>query len=346
MCTKGMPQIVLLDSFDPSGVNDLCGVGYDPDSFFLWIYPCSSEDIQRYSTAGVLLSSVPAAGGSANAVDVEMAPEPLFIGATFVSEGQLLFINGETDSADIFAIDQGSGAVVDTLITSFGDFHVVGGSYHPDRNTFFLVQDNVPAEELENLIAEIDPLTGDTLQTFQVTDFFSVSFGDLEVGSSGNLFVVSSVEDSIAEFTPEGVMVKMHALPTDVSVLSGIALDCAMEEAWVVSTTGMVYHLGQFPCGEPSNTIDITNSKIKISTVSPNPFRDEFNISISMQQAASLRLTLSNIYGQEVQVIFDGRMEAVEKVFTSSANELAQGVYLLKAETNEFTATQSVVCVK
>jgi hypothetical protein len=63
--------------------------------------------------------------------------------------------------------------------------------------------------------------------------------------------VVSSIEDSMAEFTPLGSLVKKHGLPAGVSTLSGIAIDCAAGEAWVSSTSGNVYHLGQFPGGSP-----------------------------------------------------------------------------------------------
>src|SRR5690606_41173946 len=101
-----------------------------------------------------------------------------------------------------------------------------------------------------NRIAEVDPVSGDTLQTFSISDSFSVSYGDVDVSSvTGNLFVVSSIRDAIAEFTPDGAIVQLHELPVGVTVLSGIALDCGVEEAWVSSTGGVVTHLGRVRCG-------------------------------------------------------------------------------------------------
>jgi hypothetical protein len=246
-CFASFAQITLLGSFNPSGASSLCGIGYDPATSQVWIYGCSASTIQSYSASGTLLTSVTAPGGTANDVDVEMAPEELTINSSTVPAGQLLFVNGESNAAEIYAVNNVSGAIVATLNTAFGSSHVVGGSYHPVRNTFFMVQDNVPSSTLENLIAEVDPITGMVLQTFQITSVFNVSYGDVEVGANGNLFVVSSIEDSIAEFTPLGALVKMHALPAGVSTLSGIAIDCAAGEAWVSSTSGNVYHLGQFP---------------------------------------------------------------------------------------------------
>ncbi|MBK7966917.1 MAG: hypothetical protein IPK10_17740 [Bacteroidetes bacterium] len=255
---SNVDTINIVSSFNPSATGSLCGLGYDPDSSYLWIYGCSSATIQRYSTSGVLLGSVPVAGGAANDVDVEVAPVNLTLNTGSISKGQLLLVNGESGVADIFAYSKTTGLVTDTLITSFGNSHVVGGAYHELRNTFFLIQDNVPGAALENMVAEIHPVTGATLNTFQTTGVFNVSFGDIEVGANGNLFIVSSAQSGIAEYTPTGTFVKIHNLPAIVHDLSGIALDCNTNQAWVCTNGGVVYQLGQFPCGSiPTVRLDI-----------------------------------------------------------------------------------------
>lgn len=43
---------------------------------------------------------------------------------------------------------------------------------------------------------------------------FTVNFGDLDVGGNGNLFIVSSDEGTVGEFTPTGAFVAEHALPS------------------------------------------------------------------------------------------------------------------------------------
>jgi hypothetical protein len=255
---SNVDTINIVSSFNPSATGSLCGLGYDPDSSHLWIYGCSVGTIQRYSSTGVLLGSVTVAGGAANDVDLEVAPENLTLNTGSISKGQLLLVNGETGVADIFAYSKTTGLVTDTLITSFGNSHVVGGSYHELRNTFFVIQDNVPGVTLENMVAEIHPVTGATLNTFQTTGVFNVSFGDIEVGTNGNLFIVSSAQTGIAEYTPTGTLVKIHNLPAIVNDLSGIALDCNTNQAWVCTNGGVVYQLGQFPCGSiPSVRLDL-----------------------------------------------------------------------------------------
>jgi hypothetical protein len=129
----------------------------------------------------------------------------LTLNAMTVPRGTLLFINGESGVAEIYAVDPGTGAVLDVLVTGFGSSHVVGGGYDPVRNVFFLVQDRVPSGALGNRVAEIDPVTGAVLNSFSIASDFDVNFGDLDVsGGTGNLFVVSSTETGLGEFTPAG----------------------------------------------------------------------------------------------------------------------------------------------
>jgi hypothetical protein len=241
--------LTLLDQFDPVNAGSLCGVGFDQSDGGVWVYACSAADVQRYSSTGAFLSAVPRPGESANDVDVEFAPTALALGATTVPEGSLLFVNGETGVADIYAVDKLTGAVIASLNTSFGISHVVGGAYHTRLARFFLVQDNVPGAADENRVATIDTVTGLVLSSFQTTATFSVNFGDIEVcHATRNLLVVSSVETSIAEFTPLGAFVQSHPLPAGVSSLSGIGVDDATGEIWVSGTGGAVWRLGGDAC--------------------------------------------------------------------------------------------------
>jgi hypothetical protein len=243
-------QTVVLSTFDPSEISGLCGIGFDAAGGTVWVYSCSNANIHSYTTDGIFIAAIPRPGVSANDVDLEVAPEALTLGTTAVPAGTLLVINGEAGTADIFAIDTDTGDVIASLDTEFGVSHVVGGAYHPIRDTFFLVQDSVPGVDDENRVAEIDPVSGSVLGTFQFTDSFSVYYGDIDVSAStGNLFLVSSDQSSIGEFTPAGDFVQVYDLPPDVTSLCGIALDCSEEEAWVSGTGGEVWRLGGVECG-------------------------------------------------------------------------------------------------
>lgn len=162
-------------------------------------------------------------------------------------DGTLLFINGESGAADIYAIDKSSGAVLATLTTAFGASHVVGGAHHRERGTIFLIQDAVPAGTAnDNLVAEINPDTGVVLQSWATTASapgFTINFGDIEVASNGNLLIVSSDETSIGEFTPTGALVALRPLPAGVTGLAGIGVDDLACELWVTSSSGVISRL-------------------------------------------------------------------------------------------------------
>ncbi|MBW2269244.1 MAG: hypothetical protein JRH16_11755 [Deltaproteobacteria bacterium] len=241
-------QIVELSQFNPSGAAGLCGTGFDQTNDGVWVYDCSAADVQRYATDGTFLSSVSRPGEAANDVDVEFSKARFVLDATLLEAGTLLFVNGETGVAEVYALDKSTGAVLETLVTGFGASHVVGGGYHPDRASLFLLQDRVSGS-LPNQIGEVDPVTGTVLNMFSTLPDFDVNFGDLDVcRSSGNLLVVSSIETSIGEFAPSGTFIQHHALPAGVSLLSGIAIDDSTGEAWVSGTGGVVWQLGGLPC--------------------------------------------------------------------------------------------------
>lgn len=240
-------DFMLLGQFD-SGLPTPVSLGFDPGTDRVWVYDDFASTLRSYSRTGAFLSSVARPGESANDADITFAPEALTLGGTSVAAGSLLFINGETDAAEIYAVDKDTGAVLATLNTAFGLDHVVGGAYHPGRDTFFLVQDRVPAGTVnDSVVAEVNAATGAVLNTFQITALlpgFTVNFGDLEVGANGNLFVVSSDEGTVAEFTPGGAFVRQHTLPAGVSSLSGLGFDAGRNEVWVTGTGGTVWRLG------------------------------------------------------------------------------------------------------
>ncbi|MBK7966918.1 MAG: hypothetical protein IPK10_17745 [Bacteroidetes bacterium] len=129
-------QLTISSSFNPAGLSSLCALGYDTVLQKVWVYDCSGDSIHCFDTSGVKLGAVIAPGEPANDVDVEIAPVAFTMAGTTIPQGTLLLINGETDSAEIYAIDPTSGLILDTLRTSFGNSHVVGGAYSHGTGSF------------------------------------------------------------------------------------------------------------------------------------------------------------------------------------------------------------------
>ncbi|MBC7986192.1 MAG: hypothetical protein H7X93_05910 [Sphingomonadaceae bacterium] len=234
----------LIDQFDLSGT--WVGIAYNALTGELYAYKSSGATIDRYDTDGNLLGSFARPGESANDFDLDVVPEDISLGGTGVPAGSALVINGETGVAEIYAVDPITGGVIATLSTGFGASHVVGGAYHAERGTFFLVQDKVAADAIDNRVAEIDMATGAVLNEFDVdAGGFTINYGDIEVDPvTGDLLMVSSDETSILRMTPDGAEVELLALPVGVSSLAGIALDPNdAGHGWVISKSGTVSEL-------------------------------------------------------------------------------------------------------
>lgn len=237
-------QLVVLAEYAP-GLGGLVGLGFDHTRGHLWLYSSFGTELRGFSSGGDL-AAIPRPGEPANDADIEIASVPLSLAGTSVPAGSVLFANGETGVAEVYAVDRSTGVNLATLTTGFGTSHVVGLAYHPTRRTLFLVQDRVPGGANANLVAEVDPDTGAVLNSFQISSFFSVNYGDIDVvRGTGNLLAVSSDESRIVEFTPTGTLVRYYPLPTGVAGLSGIGFDDKRSEAWVSSSNGRVWRLGQ-----------------------------------------------------------------------------------------------------
>jgi hypothetical protein len=234
----------------PSGAS-LCGLAFDHLTSTVLAYPCSGAELLRFTADGTPLPPLPRPGESANDVDVDVAPVAFDLGGTSLTAGTPHFIYGESGVAEIYAMGGAADAGVTTLVTAFGESHVVGGGYHASRGTFFLLQDRVPGATNGNRVAEIEVATGTIVGEFSILPSFDVNYGDMDVcQSNGNLFFVSSIAATLGEFTPDGNFVALHPLPVGgPTSLSGIAIDDSTGDAWVSGTGGGVWQLTGLPCG-------------------------------------------------------------------------------------------------
>ncbi len=238
--SRPVAALTLTGQFSP-GLGTLIGAGFDAPQDRVWLYSDSDSVIRSFSRSGVPISTVPRPGSPSNDGDIEFAPEALTLAGTAIPAGTLFFIDGESGTAEIYAVDKTTGAVLATLPTAFGASHVVGGAYHSERNTFFLITDQLDATP--NRIAEIDPLTGAILNSF-TTGGFAVNFGDLDVSAAtGNLLLVSSIQGTVRELSATGALVQDRALPAGVSAVSGLGFDDFSGELLLSSTNGTVYRV-------------------------------------------------------------------------------------------------------
>lgn len=231
-----------------------CGCAIDPATGEIFVTSCNSIVIEVYSSEGERLRSYwqPTSGGLAQEhVDLDFVSHPIELGGAAIPGGSLLLINGNDLAAEVYALDPFDGTVHGTLSTAFGDGRVSGGAYHPSRGTIFLLQNRF-APTLGDTIAEIDPATGAVLNHFPLVEDYTVWYiGDIDVSAvNGNLFVVSSWEETVDEYTPDGTFVQRYELPFGVPPVASISMIDGTGEAWTTGTLGGATRLGGFP-GSP-----------------------------------------------------------------------------------------------
>lgn len=128
--------------------------------------------------------------------------------------------------------------------------------------------------------------------------------------------------------------------PIGTPLLVDISIECAGNTYWLDQFTIMVTESGikDGPGGTPV--------KFNLSPVFPNPFNSTTTIRYSLEKPARTKLTLFNIYGQEVYSNSLGFQDIGYKSVALDASGIASGVYLLQLNSGSFSASQKVVLVR
>ena len=77
--------------------------------------------------------------------------------------------------------------------------------------------------------------------------------------------------------------------------------------------------------------INMITDSFTISKAYPNPFNPSTSFELSMPVAGFASVKIYNLVGQVVGVIHEGNLVANTYDFTWNANDLASGMYLLRA---------------
>ena len=215
------------------------GIGFDPVSGNVFITEFS-DTIHEVRPNGLeVLPSFAIPGAGTDEVDLDFLPVAVNVGGTMVPAGTLLVVNGDDSPDQLYALNKDTGADPGPGGHDRGSTPI-GGTYHAVRNRIFV------ANFSTGVITEVNPADGATFNSFPVRPAgsppFAFSFGDLEVHPvSGNLLAVGSGQSVIRELTPTGTFVRdLDVSGLGITAMSGIAVDDANQEAWIVNTSGNV----------------------------------------------------------------------------------------------------------
>ena len=78
----------------------------------------------------------------------------------------------------------------------------------------------------------------------------------------------------------------------------------------------------------------------------PNPFNPSTILSYTLKSDAQVKLTVFNLVGQSVQVLFDGYQVAGDYEVTFDATDLPAGIYLYKLQVGDYSSVKRMTLVK
>ena len=125
----------------------------------------------------------------------------------------------------------------------------------------------------------------------------------------------------------------------------GIALDCMVNEAWVVGA-GNVSHLGNVPCGTPTSVEEDRPQRFRLSAAYPNPFSIVTSFLLTVEEPQRVRVAVYDLFGREVEVLHNGVISAGEASFSFDGRNLPSALYLVRVDGERFSASQRVILVK
>jgi len=86
--------------------------------------------------------------------------------------------------------------------------------------------------------------------------------------------------------------------------------------------------------------------EFELSRNYPNPFNPSTTIKFSLPTTSSVKLSVFNILGEEVQIIVNETKEAGIYTINFNASELNSGIYFYKLETRNFLLVKKMSLIR
>ena len=221
-----------------------------------------------------------------------------------------------TTNGDIYKYDVTNGDT--TFIGSSGINNTYGLAINPANGELWSVS-------LLGTVYKINKSNGSATSVGAVGQGL---IGDIAFDVNGNLFGTSGVSSqssslvSINTTTGAGTLIGA----TGILGINGLAIS--------PESTGIQNISGNVP------------EKYELYQNYPNPFNPVTNIKFDLPKSNSVRLTVFNTIGQEVAVLYSGKLEAGTYEYQWDASTVASGIYFYRIESADFVSTKKLVLLK
>lgn len=173
--------------------------------------------------------------------------------------------------------------------------------------------------------------------------YSAVNFSDANYGwVTGNDGVILVTTDG-------GTTWESQDSPTSVDLNAVYFVD--NQTGWTVGENGAVLKTttgGKIPVGiEGENPDDLLVSEFTLHPCYPNPFNPVTSVRYDVPEATEMRVSVYNILGHEVDVLFDGYAEPGRYTIRwDAASQLPSGIYFVRMMTREYSRVQKVTLMK
>jgi photosystem II stability/assembly factor-like uncharacterized protein len=130
---------------------------------------------------------------------------------------------------------------------------------------------------------------------------------------------------------------------------SGTAFDIIFTDpfhGWIVGNNGYIAKFNSGLIGIENQTINNLPRQNKLSQNYPNPFNPRTTIEFQLDKTSRISLTLYDLLGREVRVLFSGiKSKGLHTIVLDAAN-LSSGVYYYVLKTQDYSETKKLVVLK
>lgn len=115
---------------------------------------------------------------------------------------------------------------------------------------------------------------------------------------------------------------------------------------WAVGSAGAVYKYNSGLIGIEKNVLSKLPTRNMLYQNFPNPFNPETTIKFYLVNGSRVKLTVYDLLGRELKVLFDGIKKAGEHSINFSSNELPSGIYFYTVQSENYFESKKMVVLR
>lgn len=104
---------------------------------------------------------------------------------------------------------------------------------------------------------------------------------------------------------------------------------------------------GRTVLSEPTSVRVGLTQKVRLTEPAPNPVKKTAQFSFAVENSTDASVTLYNVLGQRVRVLYDGTPSSKESIpLTLNASGLSNGVYVVRLRASGVSTTQKIIVLR